>query len=453
MNSWTLLLATVLLLAAPAVQATVLPSTHKACTLGGKPGIKECVKGHFTPCEVESEGEPPPLTGTVRPKFQVLTVIYAPPGTQGGSSSSSVSYGSGSSFGSKVSSTNAFKDGRKVTASVKGGVLGTGTEVSANFSYSNTAESSQTIEISKSATTEVNVPGPSVDGVDHDRDQIWLWLNPSLDVSLTPKTVQWTVSSQPRADIQFAFVGHLKDPTKMPPGLAQTLLAHGITPADYPTILKADPFAGGATAIDTRRFKSLNQTFPYNPPFSATDPATTMKFTSAFTTSSASSQSASSEYSVGVSVQGDAGFASLFETSVKLESSWTWTHTNAAAATASRTESASVSVGGPSFGYAGPTDMAVYYDSVWKTFMFAPIASSVFPSMRGTVRSLAGAAQAGREVVVVTNGATYRTVTAANGQYRVFGKLVGPIQVRVGSVRKQLARVPAATSRVDIQVR
>jgi hypothetical protein len=34
-------------------------------------------------------------------------------------------------------------------------------------------------------------------------------------------------------------------------------------------------------------------------------------------------------------------------------------------------QSATVTIGGPSFGYPGPTDILVYWDTVYRTFMFA----------------------------------------------------------------------------------
>jgi hypothetical protein len=55
--------------------------------------------------------------GQVRPAYQLLTMAYAPPGTNGGKSSSKVAYGSGSTTGTTTSVSSSFKEGVAVTAS------------------------------------------------------------------------------------------------------------------------------------------------------------------------------------------------------------------------------------------------------------------------------------------------------------------------------------------------
>src|SRR5262249_45925267 len=135
------------------------------------------------------------------------------------------------------------------------------------------------LDIKKTTGSEITVIGPGVDGIDHDRDQIWPWLNPKLRVRMRPQDASWALEEDSTADIQFVFVGHLKNPSLMPPGLLQRLQQFGITPADYLEILKADPFANGAAAIDRARYKSLRTTFPYESPFAPGDPPSTLKTT------------------------------------------------------------------------------------------------------------------------------------------------------------------------------
>ena len=59
-----------------------------------------------------------PYTGEVRPKYQIVTVVYAPPGTSSGKSTSQVEYGAASTLGTTTSNTNSFKSGVGVSASV-----------------------------------------------------------------------------------------------------------------------------------------------------------------------------------------------------------------------------------------------------------------------------------------------------------------------------------------------
>ena len=56
-------------------------------------------------------------TGTVRPLYQVLTVLYAPPGTKGGNSKSVVDYGNGSATGTTTSVSSSFEVGANASVS------------------------------------------------------------------------------------------------------------------------------------------------------------------------------------------------------------------------------------------------------------------------------------------------------------------------------------------------
>jgi hypothetical protein len=61
-------------------------------------------------------------------------------------------------------------------------------------------------------------------------------------------------------------------------------------------------------------------------------------------------------------------FLNLISASLKTEGKWTWTSGMTSGSSTGTTESASLIVGGPAFGYTGPTTMKVYYDRLYKTF-------------------------------------------------------------------------------------
>src|SRR5262245_37511708 len=354
----------------------------RCITSRGKPGEKECVGGRFGPCH-PLEDDTPGEIGTVRPKYFILMVTYAPPGRQGGLGSSSVRYGSASSTGSTVTASNSFKQTYSVSASQGVGFLGTGGEVGLSFSYGQNSSNSHAIDIKKTVSTEINIPGPSADGINHDKDKIWLWLNPTVQLSLTPTSATWTLGNNTQADIQYAEVGWLKDPSKFnreAPGVLRRFQAYRITTQDYAEMLKADPFANGASSIDTKRFQLLPTTFPYEPPSAPDDPVPTFTFTQAYSGITTDSSSVQSEYTVGVSVQGSLSFIGLATSKFKEQNSWTWTNTDTRSTSNATSESASVTVGGPSYGYSGPTDIAVYYDVIYKTFLFAPVETTLSPS-------------------------------------------------------------------------
>lgn len=416
------------------------PGTVKACFLNGKQGTQTCgSNGIFGPCVVPSD--PPPPSGKAQPKYKILTVVYAPPGKAGGGSSSSVTYGSGSSTGTTTTTKSAFKQSYSVSATASGGILH-GVSVGLSFAYSRNSSDSTADDVKKTADTALGQGGPAIDGIDHNRDQIWLWLRPMLKVTLpTTSSVTWTFDPSQTMNIQFVFVGHLKDPSQMPPGVKDQLDAAGLTTSDYAQILLADPFANGDVPVDPNRFATLNTTFPYEPPFAPGDPSPTFSFTATHEVTSTSTSTTTKEYTTGLTISGDTNFLQVFKTSLKADNSWTWTDENSHSDAVGSSESASVTIGGPSFGYTGPTDVAVYYDLIYKTFAFQFLPPSLQAAqVQGLVVSDSNAPVAGKEVAVVADGITYRTFTNAVGEFHVPGVRGAVTQLRVDGVQEALPR-------------
>jgi hypothetical protein len=410
------------------------PGDVQTCFVNGVEGTRTCQENaRFGPCDV-----PPPPSGTCRPKFVILSVIYAPPGKTGGGSSSAVSYNSSSTLGSTVTSSQGFNTSHAVTASV-----GFKTFFNASASFNSTRNTVDTTsqDVRKTTSSTISRPAPGADGIDHDQDQIWLWLGPTVDMTFpTPSTLEWSFNNSGTMDIQFVFVGWLKNPSLMPPGVQNQLASYGITSADYPAMLSADPFANGATTIDSSRYAPLNMTFPYEPPLNPGDPSTTTNFTATFSSTSTSSTTTTHQYSVGASVSGGFNFASVWHASLKIDNTWTWTHTNFRSTSTGTSESASVSVGGPSFGYSGPTSIAVYYDRLYNTFLFAPFVPGFGSvAVEGTLVSDSHGPVAGKEVVAVADGVTYRTITNAAGEFWIYTSKAATVQLRAGNVEMSVA--------------
>lgn len=426
-------------LAERAAYALCVPGTVEVCFANGKQGTRTCrANGFFGPCEVPDD--PPPPSGYGRPKYKVLTVVYAPPGKQGGGSTSSVSYGNGSTWGSTTTCKNGFKQQYTTTVSATGGFLGESSG-SLIFGYGRSSTDSTATEIKKSSSTTISLGGPSVDGIDHDRDLIWLWLNPKLRVSLpTATAIEWKLDNSEPMDIQYVYVGHLKDPSQMPPGVAQRLAYYGITTADYAEILEADPYAYGPVPVSSR-YVSLNTTFPYEPPYAPGDPVPTLNFTATYSSTNTSGSEVVNEYTAGVTWEGGLDFISLVQAKLKVESKWTWTDTKSLSTATGTMESASVTIGGPAFGYTGPTDMGVYYDLLYKSFLFVPIEGAP-PTVTGWVYSRSNRPVAGKQVLLAANGVTYRTFANADGEFRFFGVPAGRrMELRVDAVRLLMADI------------
>jgi hypothetical protein len=176
------------------------------------------------------------VTGTVTPKYYVLTVVYAPPGTNGGKSTSSVTYGSGSTEGSTVSSSDGFKQSDTLTVTASAGILGTSEDqAGVSLGYTNNSTNTKSVDIKITGTSEINDPGPASDGINHDHDLIYLWLNPAVQLKLFPtvsggvSSVAWQPVSSNQTIITYVYVGWLKNPSQMPPGELQLLQRFGIT--------------------------------------------------------------------------------------------------------------------------------------------------------------------------------------------------------------------------------
>jgi hypothetical protein len=66
----------------------------------------------------------------------------------------------------------------------------------------------------------------------------------------------------------------------------------------------------------------------------------------------------------------DAGFLDLGKSTLRDTVSWEWTNKSSASFATGTTQSASVTIGGPAFGYAGKTVLALYPDTIYHTFAF-----------------------------------------------------------------------------------
>jgi len=73
----------------------------------------------------------------------------------------------------------------------------------------------------------------------------------------------------------------------------------------------------------------------------------------------------------------------------------------------------------PSPTYTGPEEMGIYWDSLYGSFMFAPLdLTSSVVIHKGTVTNAAGKPVAGEPVNLELDGKTYRTYTDYHGNYQ-----------------------------------
>jgi hypothetical protein len=402
-------------------------------------------------CEKKCETPPPPPI-TVKPKFLVLGPVYAPPGCTGssstGCSTSLVDYAAGSSLGSKVSISDSFKFGLKLSVDSFSPIGSAGGD--AGFTITQTNSSS--VAVTKSASRDIKASGNG-DGIDHGQDMFILLLNPAVTLRQDATgNIFWSPGyNGPSAAIYEVFVSELRNPATMRPSTAQVVKSLAFTNDDYQTILNLDPFGGkvmvtgphggivttgglaGATdgsgpALDGRRFRPTAWSLPYEPPLRSPDcnnggicscPAVTVNLKNDFVTDK--SFTGVGEYTVGL--QTNIGVPKVWD--FKTDWTFTWTDSETDSSSTDASQSATATLSCPSVGYTGPTLVQVYWDSLFGTFLFIPYdLSANAVTQRGKVTTAAGKPAPGQLVELILNGKTYRTVTAADGSYR-FGALPG----------------------------
>jgi hypothetical protein len=330
--------------------------------------------------------------GSMGPKYMVVTVIYAPPG-----SGSNVIYSTTTMTGTTISFSSTFMNANTVSQTVGLKAAGIpaimGSSVSEDFTFGFTQSSSTggSIAFNKSATNTIQVNGPanSSAGVDHDFDQIILWLNPVLEIEQFGNNVilaqggfdprDPTGAPTGEVDTIQLFVKDIKDliagtftgDPDIPARLARTWAGsgQGITAADLATILARDPFANGSTTIDPTRFTVTGDNFTYGPPPDGGQPD---KFglTLNYLTTSTESTGASDSYSVGVTFDVTQSFAGILTNEMKNSNTLTWTNTNTLQTSQASGQTAAFNMQQPPVGYTGPTDLVVYQDNIYGTFFF-----------------------------------------------------------------------------------
>lgn len=445
------------------------------CSYYGKPGTKVCLEpGTFSPCK-PTPNPPAPVKGSVFGKYIILTVIYAPPGTNGGRSTSQVTYESDSSTGKTTTNSSSFKQDYSVSASVECtdcdfGVLSGG----ASFEYTNNHTQSDALDVKKTTSSIIQDTGPAMDGVDHNHDQIWVFLHPKFDVTIWGNDViDWSFDPDQSAGLmQYLYVEYLKDPSKIPAGLLHDLQVAGITTTDYPEMLKADPLAQCLppevlasrvprsplptplcrTPIPgTPRYVPANINLPYNPPLDPNDAVPLQTQTIDNASISTHTDSYEDDYKVGITASGGFNFLDVYKATVKTDDSWTWTDINTTAASTGSEQKMSLALGGPAYGYNGDANIDVYFDTLYQTFAFVPTELSA-DVLHGVVLNGLGKPVVGKLVAATAGGIKYRTYTNAKGEYRFSKKLTGPILVQAGPTALRLPRMNAAKS-VDFHLR
>lgn len=392
--------------------------------------------------------------GTIKPKYLVLLVAYAPPGTNGGKSISSVSYSSGSSAGTSTTVSQTFKSG--MSSSVDASFLGIGGGNS--FEATTSKTDSTSVDIKKSTNLTIKIDGPSANGIDHNRDYIYLWLQPQITLSLTSISAVWSFSGQGTALIQYVQAGWLSDsclqnqnqPGCMPSSVYQTLTNLGLNNDDFKEIRTHDVLLNNGS-LDPARFTPLTTSFTYEPPTSPSDPVPTTQVILTNESTTTTGQKVSDDYKVTTSISGDENFLNLVKVNMKSSNTLEWTNESSTSQTTGNSQTASATIGGPSSDYpVGPTMIQVYYDQVYKTFAFAPIA--IPPNaIHGTVVSQDNKPVGNAPIFVSANGTLYHTFADSQGKWSLPYQISGECAVQAGTDPGQVIPNCATAGNVELK--
>ena len=268
-----------------------------------------------------------------------------------------------------------------------------GASVTNTTEWTKSVMDTRSFGVTKTKTFQQTINGPSADGLDHNSDLYFVWLNPiySASISLNSSTFQWNdilydTRDPYGLDIAYLYGSQVVNPSLLSAGAAQRFSRSwdptkgGLNTQDYQTILARNPFAVNSNYDPTTPDPTTNQyryqlvqNTPLNyfppPPGSQANPTTT---TLQYEHVNMNSAGITDGYSTTVEVKGDAGFLAKANTDLKSTSSMQLTHT--VNNNNSLGESASVTITPASTGYQGTTAYGLFQDNVYGTFMYYPLA-------------------------------------------------------------------------------
>lgn len=338
---------------------------------------------------------PPPPNAYVHPKYSVVGVFYAPPC---GTSKNAVQYGTQYNNSTDASVTDSYGVATTVTASYGyKSAAGNGFSASLAYGWASTTTTGTDLKVSTTTAESYSVPGCTSlpDGVNHNYDVIWVWLNPSIPYYYNNTTTAVYVrglaydsrdpaSATGAPDVVPLTVAQLKTlAAGQTTGIASGTLNElkrswnntwnaagtaALNAADYSDILKSDPFASNSTLNPSTlpRFTPVKGvSFLYSP-----QPVSTSE---SYQVSTSSTTTASSSVEDKHTVTAETG-GQYMGFGLKVNTSWTWDYKWNTSISTATTQNAMITVNTPvsSDGYTGPVVLLPYLDNVYGTYVLYP---------------------------------------------------------------------------------
>lgn len=176
----------------PASLPLTLPNTNTSSVAAGNCVVAFSQGNGSTSCPTLS-------SGTIQPAYQVVSILYAPPGNKSTSGiANGVNDGTTTTYGDSFTSSQTTTD----TVGIKsfltiGGYYGTSTSSSNSYQFVSQWQDATSLLTDVMSNTTLNPNG--YDAIDHTLDGIVLWLNPLVTVVTNEDTnsqISYSVSSQ-----------------------------------------------------------------------------------------------------------------------------------------------------------------------------------------------------------------------------------------------------------------
>jgi hypothetical protein len=311
--------------------------------------------------------------GVIYPSQMVLGLMYRAPGNQ-----STVTYGSGSTFGTSWSAMNSYQyDGSwTVNAGISsgmgnGGSIGVSAGGNATVSGGFTSANSTTQGFSTTKTTTESVTlSSSQDELNHENDVFILWTNAEMVLTQTTSgtTVETSGYVQPIGGAPLAWlpvtVGEL-DGTVVSTNPDTVAFLGTLTEADKASLLGLDVLRDGPPTWFPNRFIALPTAVDVTGPDVGLSDTVTFQGQN---TSTYSSQLTDTSY------DGDSGglsiAASVFSLGFTEGGKTTMNTVTSGTTTSGSTQSASATIKSSTLGLEAGYD--VYYDTLFNSFAFVP---------------------------------------------------------------------------------
>lgn len=376
----------------------------------------------------------PIANGSVRPKYSILTVLYAPPGSSV-NKASSVDYTDSKTTGTSTSISKSFTTSTDIQLS--GGKVAT---ASAGFSISSDLKDSHSFDVTNTSSSGLNVVNDSMeDGIDHKYDRIVIWLNPKIVLTkMGDGSFKYLpVNDGKGMDYQdlkaiwlMPNIPNRKASDQMPSMVSDYLKRFNITSDDYQNILSSDPFLkSSTTTLDTNRF-IYQSSVMYEPNTQDTAP-----FTLKTDTSTTDTQETDQSYSVSLSIGANFPFGPSFKDTEK----FTWDYNSKMGSSLDSQKTAILNLSSPGTTFSGTTLVDVYWDTIFNSFYFQ---FNSDPKVVDDVLLDRNEKPLKNALVTLKAGKiTKRTFTNSIGHYQFNGKFSGTGIVKVKAIKNYSKKI------------